>query len=200
MKINKLRIILRFEYLKNQFTELFCNCTFIRLNTFLLFIIVGSFLNTAEVHAKEPVIEVSEAVWTNGVENKNYLEKYDGTAPLGELYLWMRITCKKKALEFLKDKGKIPIRHKWYRCIGHKLLSEKTPKLIDAINLSIGKKEKIEKIEMELNERGFFDWRTWSMKRNMRRGVWYVYLVYGDGKAVLCDDGMTKCVFKIKVE
>lgn len=80
------------------------------------------------------------------------------------------------------------------------LLSDKTPKLIDAIDLSVGKKEKLREIELELRERGFFDWRTWSVKRNIRRGEWYVYLVYGDGNPVLCEDGRKKCMFKIQVE
>lgn len=90
------------EYLRIQVIRSFLNCTFgrwHRIFTLGLFIILGPFLSTTEVRSKEPLIEVSEVVWTNAVKNRNYLEKYEGKAPRGDLYLWMRISCKRRALE-----------------------------------------------------------------------------------------------------
>jgi len=152
-----------------------------------------------ETQAENSLITITEAVWTSGVDDmKNPKKIYEETASsVQKLYLWMRIQGKEKALEVLDSQGKLPIQHLWIYSTGMSQVDAGSLKPIDAIDLTVGKKDKINKLRLEVNERGFFDWRTWSMKRNITRGWWLVKILYADKTPVLCND--QPCEYAIKV-
>lgn len=178
-------------------------------------IAISVYANPTEIDAgSNPVITIEEAVWTNGVnrETRAYQERYDEIAPIAPLYLWMRISGKDEALEWLKSGEKLPIRHKWYHVIGTSIISEgsETPastaantlssneRPTDQIELTIGYKAQINALGGELQGKGMFDWRTWSMKQNISSGIWIVQVVYADNSPVLC--GTEPCEYSIEVQ
>lgn len=159
-------------------------------------------LAATNVHAEEQLIVVKQTAWTNYVDKKNrQVEKtYQDTAPVAPLYLWMRVTGGEAALAQLKEEGKLPIRHKWFleRLIG--TTPEGVTTMLDDINIPAGANRLLEQLQYEVNQRGFFDWRTWSMKEHIRRGLWRVRVVYADGEPVLCGEQNAPCEFAIKVK
>ena len=53
-----------------------------------------------------------------------------------------------------------------------------------------------------MRRRGYFDWRTWSVKANLRRGTYHVEVLHQDGTPVSCDlhgEAVRPCVFGIRV-
>ncbi len=146
------------------------------------------------------LVQVAEYAWTNRVDDGAYAEVYQDTAPLGPLYLWTRLHAEAPALETLRHEGKLPIRHKWFKCVGSRLVYEITTTPVDAIDLAVGDPRQLELLASELHGRGFFDWRTWSMKEHLRRGLWVVRLVYADDSAVKCNGSDERCEFAIDVE
>jgi hypothetical protein len=70
--------------------------------------------------------------------------------------------------------------------------------LIDAVDLSIGRANKVVALQRELQERGYFDWRTWSGKKNARVGRWKVKIVFADNTPVPCQASLP-CDFVINV-
>lgn len=167
-----------------------------------LAVFVALSLATTNVHAEEQLIVVKQTAWTNHVDKKSrQVEKtYQNTAPVAPLYLWMRVTGGEAALAQLKEEGKLPIRHKWFleRLIG--TTPEGVTTMLDDINIPAGANRLLEQLQYEVNQRGFFDWRTWSMKEHIRRGLWRVRVVYADGEPVLCGQENVPCEFAIRVK
>lgn len=163
------------------------------LFAFLLFL-------TQSANAEHPSITVSEAVWTDGVDkNKYYLKKYeDSVEGARQIYLWTKLQGEEEALEYLKSRGKLPIRHQWYVYLGPDPRFEETMEPIDAIKLTVGGKDVLQKLNWQLQEKGHFEWRTWSTKRNTRPGWWKVRVVYSDGEPVLCEEGPCEYFIEIK--
>ena len=154
------------------------------------------FSNTAI--AEECRLEVVEAVWTDGIADQNPGLVYHNTAQVGPLYLWMRVKGSKWALQRLQNAGKLPIHHQWFR---HTIIGvdpEGITQMIETIKVSAGDSELSDKLQTEIEHHGYFDWRTWSMKENIRSGKWVVKVFYDDGSAVLCADGRA-CEYKISV-
>jgi len=156
--------------------------------------------NETELRSEESLLTISEAVWTSGIDNmKNPKQIYEETTSgVHQLYLWMRIRGQERALEVLDSQGKLPIQHLWIYSTGISQVDAGSPKPIDAIDLTVGKKDKLSKLRLEVKKRGFFDWRTWSMKKNITKGGWLVKLLYADGSPVLCDD--KPCEYAIEVQ
>lgn len=151
------------------------------------------------VFAENPHVTVAEAVWTSAIGNDKMPQKrYAKQAPLAPLYLWMRLQADEQVLQVLREQGKLPIRHKWFRSRFGRLYFDRTQRPIDSIDLTVGTREKLQKLQVEIEQRGFFDWRTWSGKRNMQRGYWRVRVVYADNTPVLCEG--IPCVYDIKVQ
>ncbi len=159
----------------------------------------GLLLSVGLLHATERIIEVTDVAWTDGVRDHQYLQQYDESAPCQPLYFWMRIQGKQRALERLRAEGKLPIRHKWFKLVGEYKNWEENPELKTAVNLSIGREAQLSKLELELENRAFFDWRTWSMKENVRPGWWRVVLVYADDEPVQCGENNEDCEWDIEI-
>ena len=154
-------------------------------------------LGAKQVEAEDALIEVSEVSWTNGIEEHQPLEQYVGETYNRPLYLWMKIKGKTEALEKLKEHKRLPIRHKWFHLMGGTQYWEENPVLKDEIDLSVEVEDKIDQLHLELMNRSFFDWRIWSMKKNIKAGTWIVRMVYADNKPVKC--GTKDCEWSIVV-
>ena len=149
--------------------------------------------------AEEPLLTVEKAVWTDGVSGRQYGSVYTDTAPAGPLFLWMSVRGKDEALKKLKEAGKLPIYHKWYIHTISGTSSEGVTDMIDKIPVPAGRQELVEKLRSEISLREFFNWRTWSMKENARRGNWVVKVVYADNTPVKCAEDKD-CVYKITIK
>ena len=101
-------------------------------------------------------------------------------------------------MEELRQNGKLPIRHKWFSYIGTRPYFDSTKEPTDTIDLSVGKHEVLSELNAELDNRGFFEWRVWSSKKNVRAGWWRVDVVYADNQPVMC--GKEPCVYNILVK
>lgn len=119
------------------------------------------------------------------------------------LYFWMRIQGNAETLEELESKGMLPIRHRWVRYGGLASSVEPDATPTDEIVLGVGKETLLPRLRQEFDGRRHFDWRTWSVKKNLRAGRWAVDVLYGDARRspVQCRlGGDTKpCHFEIDV-
>jgi hypothetical protein len=150
------------------------------------------------VRADDARLTVEKAVWTNGVEARSHGAVYSNAAPVAPLYLWMKVTGSEWALQRLQEAGKLPIYHQWFRYSVIGASSEGVTEMIDNIKIPAGSQSLVGALETELSRRGFFDWTTWSMKENIRRGKWVVKVVYADGSPVMCE-GEKACQYEILV-
>jgi hypothetical protein len=143
-------------------------------------------------------LKVSRAEWAQQIAADREVEiSFEDFARPGPLYLWMEVRGKRQALAHLADEGKLPIVHVWVRYLGQVPVEEEGVP-VDKISLDIGSKEMLSKLRYELNQRGFFDWRTWSMKESVpSHSLWRVFVEYNDGSPVMCDG--KQCVYEIRV-
>lgn len=160
------------------------------------------FLSVVPCWAAEHLLDVVKGVWAKGINNDKQptLEVTDTVSDIRKLYFWTQIEGSEKALDILSSKGKLPIRHKWYTYYGVTLETDGSQQPIDEINLSVGKIDKLKILKSEVSGNGSFKWRTWSMKNNIRSGIWMVKIVYADGKPVYCEELDGPCEYTIKVE
>ncbi|RJX27363.1 MAG: hypothetical protein C4531_13865 [Desulfurivibrio sp.] len=148
--------------------------------------------------AEEARLTVEEAVWTSVINDLDHGAAYDQTAPVGPLYLWMKVKGSNWALQRLQEAGKLPIYHQWFRHSIIGVSAEGVTTMIDNIMIPAGDPALAGQLETEISSRGFFDWRTWSMKDHIRQGKWVVKVVYADGTPVLCE-GNKACEYAISV-
>jgi len=178
---------------------------------FLLSLMAVSLL-PFEAFPQEPLIELKEYVFTNGVYEKGekkrqFKKKYFDEAPrMKPFYFWMRVAGKEEALKELRKAGKLPIKHLWLLVVGRRYLSPGKAaaqvnefRIIDSIPLDASKRERLRELGVELEKRHFFDWRTWSFKNRIYPGLWAVRIVYADGKPILCGNNK-HCEFIIKIK
>jgi len=175
------------------------NLLFCRLLPALLLVIAAGLFPARGALADEARLVVDKAVWTNGVENLEYMQIYGKNAPIAPLYLWMRLKGSKWALQRLHNAGKLPIYHQWFRHSIFGVSAEGVTEAIDHIKIPAGNVRLMDQLGREIEVRGYFDWRTWSMKENVRRGKWVVKVVYADGEPVLCA-GDKACAYEIVVQ
>ncbi len=165
----------------------------------------GRFAMPLPVHdfPKDSLIEISQAVWTSGVDrgSRKHLGELAEAPRNAALYLWMNIKGSNIALDRLAAEGKLPIRHKWFRETISSIRPEGVTQMTDNINLPAGTKPVLDGLRQEVRTRRFFDWHTWSSKENLSPGNWFVTVHYADNKPVLCGDrdGRSPCKFSIKV-
>jgi hypothetical protein len=162
------------------------------------FICLGLTVSSSE--AQQPSITITEAVWTNGVNgSKNPKAVFEDIADgARQIYLWTKIQGEEEALSYLSKNGKLPIRHQWFSYVGATPLPEDIVTPTDEIVLHVGKSEETSKLQGMLKEKGYFQWRTWSMKKNLYEGWWKVRVVYNDGEPVLCEDEPCQFVIEIR--
>lgn len=150
-----------------------------------------------------PLIEIARAVWAGDVDRES---KQPGPAltrstPGRRLVLWMAVQGSAAALDQLTARGKLPIRHKWFRetLVGVRPEGVATP--TDEIEIPAAQPGVVDKLRGEVAATGRFNWRTWSAKDQPGRGRWRVTVVHADNTPVLCpaSGGPKACEFQIDV-
>ena len=173
------------------------------LSRFVLLLIVTLGLRSTAIAAQSPAVEIAESVWTSSVENLQYTNRIEDGAivPVAPICFWTRMRGTQEALDQLRAEHKLPIRHRWVRYVGYEPnIDSLAP--TDEITLGVGASRLVSKLRREVANRGWFDWRTWSMKEHLTPGKWQVSVVYRNGEPVLCSsDGAvpTPCRFFINV-
>ena len=171
----------------------------IRTSLIILFLTFCYTLSIRAVLAQEARLRVERVEWTSGINSRGPTSIHKNTAPVAPLYLWMQVNGSNWALQCLQDAGKLPIYHQWFRQSIVKMVPEGATEMIDSIRIPAGDAQEIDDLRTEMTSQGFFNWRTWSMKENMRRGDWVVKVVYADGTPVLCHNDMP-CEYRISVK
>jgi hypothetical protein len=167
----------------------------------LVFIIMTLLLAALSCAASDDLTAVAEWTWSTDVANRVPIHRLTRTVPEGQpLYLWVRFEGGRKALEYLSKHGKLPIVAQWFWYpLDTAIADTDTPgEFIDPVNLSVGKSDKLRALQREVSQRGWFDWVTWTLKRNANVGYWKVHLVYADSTPVQCQAGVP-CAFGIQV-
>ncbi|CAK8720829.1 hypothetical protein GMJAKD_10120 [Candidatus Electrothrix aarhusensis] len=129
-----------------------------------------------------PLVEIIDIKWCSSIATSEDLEKNKEPVGLHEngsifsgpkLYLWMKVKGGQKALDQLRQGRRVDIIQRWkYQYYGAQT---------DPIDVSIeGKKlneDIISKLQQEINQRGYFDWRTWGTKDNLKAAEYNVDVV-----------------------
>lgn len=149
----------------------------------------------------QALVEIERHAWTDAVNRttRQYNRTYTSPIRTRKAYLWMQLRGSKELLEQLRSSsdGSLPIRHEWYRYEPDEIVAD------IAVDLSIGKKESLQKLSYEVDASGMFHWRVWSGKEQLTPGWWRVNVVYDSGDPVICasaDDPNKSCEFLIEVK
>lgn len=150
-----------------------------------------------------PLVELIDLKWCSSISTSEDPEKnrepvnvyQNGTVFNGsKLYLWMKIKGDQKALDLLRKGKKIGIIQKWkYQYYGTQT---------DPIDVSIGRNklntEVINKLQQEIDQRGYFDWRTWGKKNNLKAETYTVEFVDDFYDPLNCSQSLP-CTMSIKI-
>ena len=168
-----------------------------------LSILLGlTFTASSNVSAANSLIVIEQAIWTDRInpDTREFGLKYEDAAPKKPLYFWMHVKGNEGALTRLEAEGKLPIRHKWFRRTLTSVNPEGVMQVVDNITVPTARVEALHKLKSEVARRTYFDWRTWSMKENIRLGQWRVSVVYADNSPVLCGTNREPCEFFIEIK
>jgi hypothetical protein len=139
-----------------------------------------------------PGLEVKAAVFTNAIEQKNFVEPGMQSGlriQHGPIYFWTVLTGTEETLNALRLKTKsFPIWHRW-TYIGTfgfmPEIAEVADRDTEAIH--IGTIHHWPALLSEVVSAGKFDWRTWSGKKHLRMGRYQVTVMCGKNKALQCN-------------
>ncbi|MBM4268238.1 MAG: DUF2914 domain-containing protein [Deltaproteobacteria bacterium] len=165
---------------------------------------LGLSLVPTQGSAQQPGVWIADAKFGRAVvarEVKNsFTRSPEVVAPVS---LWMRLEGSEGALDRLRREGRLPIFHKWYFQTGTDLDFEGTTDPIDFIDLDVGRKDRVPELKLEDGERGYFDWRTWSVKQNTHPGSWLVEVVDAKDDPVPCAESLRDrqgdCTFQVRM-
>jgi len=140
-------------------------------------------LSLAFCYGQGTDIRINDAVWTDDVNaQKHYTSKFQDTAPLGDLVIWMNISGSQKTWDKLKTNSKIPIKYKWFKKTGVTWLPKGNLVPVDKLNLADS--ALVKSLEQDLANNGSFVWNTWCVKNqdDVRTGTWKVNVVNSKNK------------------
>ncbi|MDQ6961034.1 MAG: hypothetical protein Q9M28_00690 [Mariprofundaceae bacterium] len=153
----------------------------------------------------KPLLEIIDLAWCSGISSHQNLQESNkpigfyrsGHAPKhAKLYLWMKVQGGQKALDRLKDGKSLRIVQKWQRLVHFQTKTER-------IKVSIGKKslsqQTLRRLQHEVNERGYFDWRTWDSKKNFDAKKYTVSFSGYKRKQLDCQDSLN-CPMEINIQ
>ena len=141
----------------------------------------------------DAAIDIDEALWTDRVDSRSrtYSTALGQSATVKSLFLWTRIKGKRLALDQLEREGKLPIRHKWPRRTVLDLVPEGVSEPVNNIAIPEARAERLQQqLQAEVGARGYFDWRTWSGKANVRPRMWKVKAFDQDAVALFADESI----------
>ena len=151
--------------------------------------------------SNRPELIVTEFAWTNAVNSDRHFDhKYVDSAPTAPIVFWTRIRATQEALDSLRQEGRFPIWHKWYVSCGATFRFDRSEDPIDAIDLRSAQREMlVQQLQVEVDNRGFFDWRTWSRKEAVS-SCWYTIRVVDNRDSPLyCEELNDDCELTIKL-
>lgn len=123
------------------------------------------------------------------------------TSVVPPVIFWTRAKGTARTLESLKARGKLPLHHRWIRYVGAQAEISRGV-ITDDIVAAIGNRRQFDALQLEVDQRGYFDWRLWSEKRNLPPGSWAVRILYADGEPVFCRQSLSAlaaCEFRVLV-
>ena len=161
-------------------------------------------LSTASAQdAPTSPISVSEAVWTDGIVQLHYQSKLESAKEGAQLYLWLKLRGDTQALELIRASSGLPIRLRWTWFVGESAIGD-SGSLVDEFSINAGRAEELRKLEWQVARKGYFEWRTWGNKQNIRPGYWEVELLFAAGpqrgQPVLCGPERRPCKYSIHVD
>ena len=127
-------------------------------------------------------------------------EHFGRTAPLGPVWLWTELCGTQSALNTMREQGRLPIWHRWYVSCGRRLELDTIQEPIDEVNLHIAGRQVLEDLLIEVKARRFFDWRTWSRKRNISPCTYHVRVVDNQGEPLYCTQLDGACKLEITLQ
>lgn len=139
-----------------------------------------------------PGLEVKAAVFTNAIDQKNYVEPGMQSGlriQRGPIYFWTVLTGTEETLNVLRRKAKaFPIWHRWtyVGTFGSAPDIAETADR-DAEAIPIGTIHHWPRLLSEIAAAGKFDWRTWSGKRHLRMGEYQVTVMCGTNTPLKCN-------------
>jgi hypothetical protein len=145
-----------------------------------------------------PGLEVKAAVFTNAIEQKNYVEPGMQSGlriQHGPIYFWTVLSGTEESLKILRSKAKsFPIWHRW-TYVGTFGLSPDVAEIVDrdAEAIPIGTIRHWPALLSEIASGGRFDWRTWSGKKHLRMGGYQVTVMCGKNTPLRCNG--KECTF-----
>jgi hypothetical protein len=152
-------------------------------------------------------VRVESFMWTDAVDRQTRQFQGKLVQPIRgkKAFLWMQLQGSAALLARLQNstKGSMPIRHEWYKYQSDSIAAESPDTLDLAVDLTVGKKESLQKLAFEAGATGAFRWRVWSGKQQLTPGWWRVDLVYASGAPVICPTSENKlkpCKFVIEVK
>lgn len=142
---------------------------------------------------------------------------HEGKRPHSPLYFWMTYHGGEDALRRLREKGSLPIRHRWSLAIGADVEVQTadgeyteppagtyTEQRDIALRVGSGNKQVIQALAGEIDAADTFTWRTWSKKESVAPGVWRVDVLYDDlnDTPVRCEIAgkLRPCSFALRVK
>lgn len=111
------------------------------------------------------------------------------------VHVWMRSAGNDKALERLIRDKRLPFRHIWKYKVGSRW-SIKDRTKVTGDNVS---DNDIKGLKLEAENRGFFDWRTYSNKAKLRKGLWRVDIRDRLGDHVPCSGTGAPCEIEFEI-
>ena len=138
-------------------------------------------------------LTVSAAELCHGINEDRDPEgilKIDDVVGKRPIYLWTVLSGDLQTLRVLKERGLLPIRHRWYYSPALKF--DEVPsvdQLVDPKPIRAGTINHLAKLRSEALLHQVFNWRTWSQKSNLQPGIYVVQVTFQDGSAVLDQSG-----------
>ena len=111
------------------------------------------------------------------------------TVNASPVYVWTTITGTRETLRELRKHDLLPIRHEWVHVGDLQVANAGSVRQFVGEPIKVGGIKLINELFAEVAHRGAFDWRTWSLKRNLLSGTYIVRVVYKDGSPVRDLDG-----------
>lgn len=131
-------------------------------------------------------ILVVDVAFTSRIDGRDPVDRLASPASVVPLNLWVRVIGDAKALKRLSKNG-LPLKHIWFYVGPAGILDLGEASFKDEIPLHVGRVEElIKKLDQEVQQKGSFDWRTWSRKQNLPEGRWAVRIVYANNVPVRC--------------
>ena len=166
--------------------------------------IIGIF-PTASTFAQDRVnghrLVVAEFAWTNAIHSDGDIDRrIVNRDPVAPIVLWTRVHGANSALESLRKEDRLPIRHVWFVNCGSRYRFDELIDPIDVIDLgSVSTGTVIQQLQTEVDNRGYFDWRTWSRKESVSTCWYTVRIVDNQDSPLYCEEIKADCELTIKL-